>query len=151
MLREATTVEMGEQIRYSSASGHWQNQEPEMLIQLSQWEGYLPSPYLFKRYQLSTDIDLPTPEFNETASTFFFDADTQPAAPRITYRNPEAVEDFLAHYPQILDFIQAAWPTLIECFGGSADIVLELITYPDESAHEELGAGFNRPMMLLRG
>jgi hypothetical protein len=138
MLREANTVETGEQIEYVSASGHWQNFEPEILVKSPRWAGCLFLPYLFRRYLVSTDIDLPTPEINETVSTFFFDAHTQTTVPQLIHRNPEAVEDFLARYPQIFDFIQAAWPELIECFGGPVDIVLELITFPDESAHEEL-------------
>lgn len=58
---------------------------------------------------------------------------------RVSYRNPVAVETYLARYPEIEGFIEAAWPALVECFDDSIEIVLELLTYPaDETIHKEL-------------
>jgi hypothetical protein len=57
---------------------------------------------------------------------------------RVSYRNPEMVETYLACYPEINDFLAAAWPVLVRCFGGPVDIVLEVMTYPDEAAYREL-------------
>lgn len=59
-------------------------------------------------------------------------------APTLTYRNSKAVKDYLTRHPDIEGFIKRAWPALVECFGGPVEIVLELLTYPDESAHQEL-------------
>lgn len=41
-------------------------------------------------------------------------------------------------HPEIETFIKAAWPALVEYFGNSVEIVLELMYIPDEAAHEEL-------------
>lgn len=57
---------------------------------------------------------------------------------RISYRNPEMVEAYLTRYPEISDFLEAAWPVLLRCFGGPVDIVLEVITHPDEAAYRDL-------------
>jgi hypothetical protein len=71
----------------------------------------------------------------ETAPTFI---EASLVFPRVSYRNPAAVTAYLARYPEIEDFIQAAWPALAECFEGPIEIVLEVLTYPDEAIHEEL-------------
>ena len=59
-------------------------------------------------------------------------------SPRLSYRNAETVEAYLRRYPEVKAFIDAAWPALIESFGRPVDIVLEVLAYPDESAHEEM-------------
>lgn len=66
------------------------------------------------------------------------EAATEAVSLKLAYRNPRAVKDYLALYPEIEDFIEAAWPALIKCFGGPVEIVLEVLTYPDEIIHEEL-------------
>ncbi len=58
--------------------------------------------------------------------------------PKLSYRNREAVETYLARHPEIKSFIEAAYPALVKSFGSPVDIVLEVITHPDETAHQEL-------------
>lgn len=84
---------------------------------------------------ISTDISLPLTFSVETAPTFDEEAIVSPI---LTYRNSEAVKDYLNRHPDLEDFINRAWPAVVECFGGPVEIVLELLTYPDESAHQEL-------------
>ncbi len=62
----------------------------------------------------------------------------QPIPPSISYWNPEAVQAFLALHPKINDFIKAAWPSLVKCFGEPVDIVLEVMRYPEAGAYDEL-------------
>ena len=57
---------------------------------------------------------------------------------KIHYRNAKAVDVYLTRHPGIMDFIKAAWPALIRCFGKPVDIVLEVMTYPEEAPYEEL-------------
>ena len=45
------------------------------------------------------------PIANETVLTFF---EEELSSPNISYRNPETVRDYLARYPKIKDFIEAA-------------------------------------------
>jgi hypothetical protein len=59
---------------------------------------------------------------------------------RISNRNPEMVSAYLTRHPEVWRLLEAAWPALVRCFGGPVDIVLEVITYPEEKAHEELVA-----------
>lgn len=129
------TVDIGEQLRYSSASGY---QEFRSLITPLVGEGY--SLFLIPHrntFVVSANIDFPPLDvINETVPTFI---ETNLAIPRVSYRNPAAVETYLARYPEIESFIEAAWPALIECFDASIEIVLEVITYPaDEAIHQEL-------------
>jgi hypothetical protein len=63
--------------------------------------------------------------------------DRQPE-PKISYRNPMAVEAYLTRHPEVKDFIEVAWPNLVRFFGQAIDVVLEVLTYPEEAAHEEL-------------
>lgn len=60
--------------------------------------------------------------------------------PKISYRNQEAVEAYLAHHPEIEGFIEAAYPALAKSLGGSVDIVLEVVIDPDETAYQQLVA-----------
>ena len=57
---------------------------------------------------------------------------------KIHYRNDKAVDVYLTRHPGIMDFIKAAWPALTRCFGKPVDIVLEVMTYPEEAPYEEL-------------
>ena len=57
---------------------------------------------------------------------------------RVSHRNPEAVRTYLARYPEIENFLKAAWPALVRCFGGPVDIILEVMAYPEEATYEEL-------------
>jgi hypothetical protein len=86
---------------------------------------------------VSANIDFPPLDIaNETVSSFL---ETNLVFPSVSYRNPAAVETYLARYPEIESFIEAAWPALIECFDASIEIVLEVIIYPaDETIHQEL-------------
>lgn len=61
-------------------------------------------------------------------------------SPKLAYRNPEAVKEYLALYPEIENFINAAWPALIKHFDGPVEIALEVLTYPDEVIYKELVA-----------
>ncbi len=58
--------------------------------------------------------------------------------PRISYRNPKAVNAFLADHPEIEDFLEVAWPVLVRCFKGPVDVVLEVMTYSEETIYQEL-------------
>jgi hypothetical protein len=58
--------------------------------------------------------------------------------PKISYRNPMAVEAYLTRHPEVVDFIEMAWPYLVSFFGQEIDVALEVLTYPEEAAHEEL-------------
>lgn len=60
--------------------------------------------------------------------------------PKFSYRNQEAVELYLAHHPETEGFIEAAYPALAKSFGGSVDIVLEVVIDPDETAYQQLVA-----------
>ena len=57
---------------------------------------------------------------------------------KVTYRNPEAVRAYLASHPEIEDFLEATLPALFRCFGDPVNIVLEVMTYPEEGAYDEL-------------
>ncbi|NIT62023.1 MAG: hypothetical protein GWN00_39265 [Aliifodinibius sp.] len=57
---------------------------------------------------------------------------------RISYRNSEMVEAFLAAYPKIPSFIKAAAPVLTKYFGQPLEMVLEVMSYPEEGAEEDL-------------
>lgn len=58
---------------------------------------------------------------------------------RVSFRDREGVE---AHpeYSKVWSILEAAWPSLLRCFGGAVDIVLEVIAYPEEGAYDELVA-----------
>ena len=60
------------------------------------------------------------------------------ASLNITYRNPEAVKAFMAARPQIIPFIEAAAPVLTKYFGQPLEIVLEVVSYPEEGAEDDL-------------
>lgn len=134
MLAEVNTVDIGQQADVSAAS-YWQGPEFEMLPTFIVRGGkriYSPQ---FVKFIVSNDIDWPISDVaNETVLTFLEEL----PSPNIFYRNSEAVKDYLARYPKIENFIKAAWPALVECFEGPVDIVLEVLTYPDKSACEEL-------------
>ena len=58
--------------------------------------------------------------------------------PRVSYRNSEAVRAYLASCPEIENFLQVALPALSRCFGGPVNIVLEVMTYSEKGAYDEL-------------
>ena len=133
-MRELNTVDIGQQPHYSSASGYLEFGLP---ITPSVGEGYnlffIPQRTTFI---VSANIEFPPLDIvNETVPTIF---GARPAFPRISYRNLVAVEVYLARYREIEDFIEAAGPALVKCFDDSIEIVLEVLTYPDETVHEEL-------------
>jgi hypothetical protein len=64
----------------------------------------------------------------------------EPSLVRISYRNSPMVQAYLACHPEIWGFLEEARPVLAEIFGGLVDIVLEVITYPEEGAEDELVA-----------
>ncbi len=133
MLTEINTVDTGQR-EDLPASSYWQDPEYEAPIAFVRRGRRVYHPYV--EFIVSSDIHFPTPDIaNETALTFF---EGEFSSLNISYKNPEAISSYLSRYPEIEDFIETAWPALIECFDGPIDIVLEVITYPDESAHEEL-------------
>jgi hypothetical protein len=135
MLAKVNTVDTGQQTENLSVSSYWQGPEFEASRTFVVREGKrIYHPQLVK-FIVSYDIHLPTPDIaNETVLTFF---EEELSFLNVSYRNRE-VETYLARHPEIEDFIQTAWPALVECFEGPVDIVLEVITYPDEIGHEEL-------------
>ena len=56
---------------------------------------------------------------------------------RISYRNPDEVMAYLERYPEIEGFMEAAQPELTRYFGRTVHVILEVITYPEESDHQE--------------
>ena len=58
--------------------------------------------------------------------------------PQISFRNSEAVEDYLSKYPAIIDFLTDVWPELVIHFGRSVKVELEVMRYPDGSAPDDL-------------
>lgn len=134
-MQALNTVDIGEQLHYSSASGY-----TEFVVPITPFVGEGYSLFLVPSrdtFVVSANIDFPPLDvINETVPTFI---ETNLAFPRVSYRNPAAVTPYLACYPEIEDFIEAAWPALVEYFDDSIEIVLEVLTYPgDETIHEEL-------------
>lgn len=62
----------------------------------------------------------------------------QIAIPRITYRDSEVVEDYLAERQEISDFLIDVWPTVSKYFDKSIGVELEVMSYPDDSGEDEL-------------
>ena len=71
-------------------------------------------------------------------TTPFLDSVKSPPLPKISYRNPDEVKAYLACHPELESFLASAWPALIRCFGEPVDIILEVMTYPDEEIYQEL-------------
>jgi hypothetical protein len=98
--------------------------------------------YIIKRLQGSVrslsalEFGMLDEEIRETIPKYY-----SPPIPisRIFYRNPEAVITYLACHPEIEDFLNAAWPFLEESFGTPVDIVLEVMSYPEEDYDELVG------------
>jgi hypothetical protein len=132
MFAKANSVDIGQPQQYSSASGYWQEVEEGPLEYAEGRYGVFLKPQF--GFVVSANIYLPFPEITHETATALLDVDT----PKLTYRNREAVETYLARYPEIESFIEAAYPALVESFGSPVDIVLEVITHPDETAHQEL-------------
>lgn len=128
------TVDTGEQLHYASPSGYTEFRLP---ITPSISEGYSLFLLLPRNPLVSANIDFsPLDVVSETAPTFI---ETSSVYPPVSYRNPDAVESYLARYPEVEDFIAAAWPALVECFDDSIEIVLEVLSYSaDETTQEEL-------------
>jgi len=85
---------------------------------------------------VTTAEDDYTPVSTETLEIY----PTKPQALNIRYRNREAVEVFIQTRPQIWPFIEAATPFLIKHFGQPLEIVLEVMSFPEEGAEDELVA-----------
>lgn len=60
------------------------------------------------------------------------------AVPKLSYRNRKTIDAYLIHHPEVESFIEAAYPALTKSFGGPVEIVLELITDPDEVGQQQL-------------
>ncbi len=46
----------------------------------------------------------------------------------ISYRDSKKVEEYLRNYPEIYDFVLASFPALVNCFGESVTVVLEVLS-----------------------
>ena len=57
---------------------------------------------------------------------------------QISFRNPNVVKSYLVDRPQIEDFIKLVWPSLVEYFGETISLVLEVMISPDEIDSDEL-------------
>jgi hypothetical protein len=57
---------------------------------------------------------------------------------QIAYRNSDLVETYLATHPEIPDFLKQVWPSLEAYFGETIQLVLEVMTYPEEVGSNEL-------------
>lgn len=75
----------------------------------------------------------------------------EPFPLRITYRNPDSVQAFLAQHPLVTQFIRLSWPALKRCFGVPLNIVLEVIQYPEEYASDELVAWIQSEVPVEEG
>ncbi len=132
-MQALNTVNIGASPFLSSASSY---AEFEVPITPAVGEGY--SSFLVSERDvlvMTANIDFLSQNV-VTVPTF---TETGLSSPRVSYRNPAAVEAYLARYPEILNFIEAAWPALVDCFGDSIEIKLEVLAYPaDEIIQEEL-------------
>ena len=57
-----------------------------------------------------------------------------------SFRNASAVRQFLEAHPNLIELLLEAYRYLQKHFGSIPQIVLELVTYPDETAYDELVA-----------
>jgi hypothetical protein len=57
---------------------------------------------------------------------------------QVSYRNPEAVEPYLASHPEIEAFLSESWPGLEKHFGKNVSLILEVMTCPGEESYDEL-------------
>jgi len=98
-----------------------------------------------KRYA-QTDIYLLRDTItSQTYRSFPEDSSTQPSfierqdlSHRVSFRNPEAVEAYLAQHPIVEVALYEAAPLLQEIFGASVRVVLEVLSYPEEGSYDEL-------------
>lgn len=56
----------------------------------------------------------------------------------IYYRNQDAVFNYLSHYPEIRELINESWADLINFFGESVSIILEVMDHNENEHYEEL-------------
>lgn len=56
----------------------------------------------------------------------------------IYYRNQDAVFNYLNHYPEIRELINESWADLINFFGESVSIILEVMDHNENEHYEEL-------------
>ena len=133
MLDESSKVYCQQESVYSTATGHWS------VVETITPTNRLPAERLFPQPKLTsvvtTDISLAASSPSETLPTF-----NKPKSNilQLSYRDATAVATYLTRHPDLKDFIQRAGPMLIQSFGGPVEVVLEVLTYPDESAHQEL-------------
>lgn len=89
----------------------------------------------FVAHEVSTDTVIET-----QSATPFLELVGLFGSPRLSYRKPDAVERYLSNYPEIMPFISLAYPVLVTVFGYPVEIVLEVMTYPEEGSYDELVA-----------
>jgi hypothetical protein len=65
-------------------------------------------------------------------------AEQEPESARVSYRDPNKVVAYLKRHPEVVSFMSRAWPALIRTFGTPVDVALEVISYPEAHAHDEL-------------
>ena len=56
----------------------------------------------------------------------------------VTYRNPESVLKYISQYPEIDKFINECWIDLVNYFGESVSIVLEIMEHNENEHYLEL-------------
>lgn len=88
-------------------------------------------------FQQDTITFNPTPPLSDTTPV-----ETPPTFDDIqswvSYRNPEAVEDFLTKHQEVKNALYEAAPLLQKIFGASVRVVLEVLSYPEEGSYDEL-------------
>ena len=91
---------------------------------------------------LISEIDFPASasvaQFSDYRKLFWLEYGHAWSMLTISYRNSDAVNSYLACYPEIESFLEAAGPELVRCFEGPVAITLEVITYTGKTTYEEL-------------
>jgi hypothetical protein len=142
MLQEVSTIGVDEQPLDFSVSSPSQTAERDLPIKPLK-EGW------FLQYVLdslredfvvsSLDIAFQMPGYtNESVTTELPMQEPVLTSPRVSYRDYESVRAYLDAYPEIEAFLEEAGPGLVRRFGSSVEVVLEVISYPQESAYSEL-------------
>jgi hypothetical protein len=142
MLQEVSTIGIDEQPLDFSVSNPSQTAERDLPIKPLTEGRFLQYVLDSLREDLvvsSLDIDFRMPgPVNETVTTEFPIPEAAATSPRVSYRDYESVRAYLTAYPEIEGFLEEAWLGLVRCFGSSVEIVLEVISYPQDGAYSEL-------------
>jgi hypothetical protein len=137
MLQDISTVDTSEQPTYYSTPNSSQVEREQPIRPLFTESFLIPASW----YELvvSVNLDLQIPDIarnTDPIASRLFGAESIHS--NVSYRNSEAVRAYLATYPEIEDFLKETLPVLFRCFGGPVNVVLEVVTYPENGAYDEL-------------